>query len=53
MLALCDQMLAAANDLVNSARNEEQFSLGLQAMEGAREIQAGVEAGIDYLEHDG
>jgi hypothetical protein len=53
MLAVCDQITAAAEDMLAVAENDEQLAIGLQAWEAANELQSGLEAGIEFLRQDG
>jgi len=49
MLAKCDQIRAATDELLTAASADDERERGLRALDAAREIQEKVEAGIKYL----
>ncbi len=49
MLAKCDQMLAASEDMLKYARDDEQRDSGLRAWDATKDMQEIVEASIQHL----
>jgi hypothetical protein len=49
ILAKCDQILAASEDMLKYARDDEQRDAGLRAWDATKDMQEIVEASIQQL----
>jgi hypothetical protein len=53
MLAKCDQMLAASEDMLMHSSDQAQRDTGFRAWEAAKDMQEIVEAGIKHVQQIG